>query len=92
MFGTPREPEQAHSSRVVLLRGFDELPNSALIPVSTAAAMRGVSESTEWATAKNDPDYPPLLKLSPRCTRIQVGKYRHYLSIKAGEQPAVGAA
>ena len=75
-----------------MLRGFDDLPNSALMPVSMAAAVRGVSESTEWATAKNDPDYPPLLKLSPRCTRIQVGKYRHYLSVKAGEQLARGAA
>jgi hypothetical protein len=87
---TARDLKHAHQSRADHLRGFDDLPNIALIPVGTAAAVRGVSERTEWATAKADPDYPPLLKLSPRCTRIQVGQYRQYLRLKAGE--AVGEA
>ncbi len=85
--------KQAHLSRVDLLRGFDDLPNSALMPLSLGAAVRDVCESTEWVAAKVDPDYPPLLKLSARCTRIQVGKYREYLRVKAGDvvEAAAGA-
>jgi hypothetical protein len=85
MSATEQEAKQAQPSRADRLRDFDHLPNDALIAISTAAAVRGVSESTEWATAKADPEYPRLLKLSPRCTRVQVGAYRLYLRVKAGE-------
>lgn len=82
--------ETGHSAttlegRAQLLRGFDELPDSALVDITVVAAVQGVAESTAWLRAKKDPDHPQPIRVSTRCTRFRAGGLRRYVAIKAGE-------
>lgn len=45
----------------------------ALLKLSTAAMVAGVSEATLYRRAKDDPTFPPLVRIGARCTRIRAG-------------------
>ena len=62
---------------------FDALPNAALISINTLAAVNGQGVSTLWRHCKQDPDFPRPIRLSPGCTRFNVGEIRAYLAKKA---------
>ncbi len=62
---------------------FDKLPDSALIAISAVAAVMGKGVSTVWRDIRNDPDFPPPIRLSAGCTRFRVGDFRRYLAAKA---------
>jgi len=49
----------------------------------------GCSESHTWWLAKNDPDFPPLIKLSQRCTVVNRDQLLAYVDKKA--QQTAGA-
>lgn len=78
------ELDRSRPSRAERSRGFDALPDSALISVDTWAALQGVSRSTAWARIKSDPAHPRPLRLSRGCTRLKAGECRAYLSSKQG--------
>ncbi len=62
---------------------FDTLPNAALISIKALAAVQGQGVSTLWRHCKQDPDFPKPIRLSPGCTRFNVGEIRAYLAKKA---------
>lgn len=70
----PRPPNVSH---------FDTLPNAALISIKALAAVNGQGVSTLWRHCKEDPDFPRPIRLSPGCTRFNVGDIRAYLAKKA---------
>lgn len=70
----PRQPNVSH---------FDTLPNAALISIKALAAVNGQGVSTLWRHCKQDPDFPKPIRLSPGCTRFNVGDIRAYLAKKA---------
>lgn len=47
-----------------------------------AADLLGVGLSTFWLIAKNDPDFPSLISLSPRCTVVREQDLADYLNRK----------
>jgi predicted DNA-binding transcriptional regulator AlpA len=56
----------------------------ALLKLSTAAAVSGMSEATLYRRAKSDPTFPPLIKMGLRCTRIRAGDLTAWLASKGG--------
>ena len=54
----------------------------ALLRMRTAAAVSGMSEATLYRRAKTDPDFPKLVKLGTRCTRIRAGDLTAWLASK----------
>ena len=62
---------------------FDTLPNAANISIKAFAAVNGQGVSTLWRHCKQDPDFPRPIRLSPGCTRFNVGEIRAYLAKKA---------
>ncbi len=62
---------------------FDKLPNSAQISIQALAVVNGQGVSTLWRNCKEDPDFPRPIRLSPGCTRFNVGDIRAYLLKKA---------
>lgn len=71
---TPLTPNVSH---------FDTLPNAANISIKAFAAVNGQGVSTLWRHCKQDPDFPRPIRLSPGCTRFNVGEIRAYLAKKA---------
>lgn len=65
----------------------------ALLRLSTAATIIGGGVSTVYTLAKNDPDFPILIKMGARCTRIRAGGLTDWLQRKAAkaEQDAAAA-
>ena len=43
----------------------------------------GVSKAKFWLLAKEDPDFPELIKLSPRCTIVREDELDAYVDKKA---------
>lgn len=76
--------DRPHPTRAERAKGFDDLPDSALVSVDTWAAIQGVSRSTAWARIKADPQHPRPLRLSRGCTRFKAGDLRSYLTAKQG--------
>lgn len=67
---------------------FDTLPNAANISIKAVAVVSGRGVSTLWRDCKQDPDFPRPIRLSPGCTRFNVGEIRAYLAKKvAASQP-----
>jgi len=62
---------------------FDALPNAALVSIQALSAINGQGVSTLWRHCKQDPDFPKPIRLSPGCTRFNVGEIRAYLAKKA---------
>ncbi|MDP3835038.1 MAG: hypothetical protein Q8Q82_13835 [Hydrogenophaga sp.] len=48
-----------------------------------AAQALGCSESHFWWLAKNDPDFPPLIKLGPKWTVVRDADLAAYVDKKA---------
>jgi predicted DNA-binding transcriptional regulator AlpA len=53
-----------------------------------AAAYLGMGESTLWAKSKTDPDFPPLIRLSPRITLVTKESLDRYIELKATQSVA----
>ena len=56
----------------------------ALLKLSTAAAVAGISETTIYRKAASDPTFPKLVKLGRRCTRIRAGDLTAWLALQVG--------
>jgi predicted DNA-binding transcriptional regulator AlpA len=56
----------------------------ALLKMSTAAAVAGLSEATLYRKAATDPTFPRLVKMGARCTRIRAGDLTAWLAAQAG--------
>ena len=56
----------------------------ALLKLSTAAAVAGLSEATLYRKAKSDPTFPRLVKMGSRCTRIRAGDLTAWLAAQGG--------
>lgn len=54
-----------------------------LLRPKDAAKMLGIGLSTFWVWAKKDPDFPPLVKLSTRCTAVRVSDLQAYVDRKS---------
>jgi len=67
------------------------MQGNALRPAK-AADYLGVGLSTFWLKAKTDPDFPPLIKLSPRTTVVQQAALDRYLATKAAQTLASAPA
>ncbi len=48
-----------------------------------AAQMLGIGLSTFWLRVKTDPDFPPLIKLSPRTCVVRTADLEAYVTGKA---------
>ncbi len=48
-----------------------------------AADALGISETTFWARAKDDPDFPPLIRLTARCTVVREQDLIDYVELKS---------
>ena len=84
---TPKASRSVHFSQPKPPRPnvshFDTLPNAANISIKAFAAVNGQGVSTLWRHCKQDPDFPKPIRLSPGCTRFNVGDIRAYLAKKA---------
>ncbi len=67
------KPQPLHAAQIA----------EALLKLSTAAQISGVSESTLYRKAAADPSFPKLIKMGKRCTRIQAGAFMAWLSKQA---------
>lgn len=56
----------------------------ALLKLSTAVAISGMSEATLRRRATSDPTFPKLVKMGKRCTRIRAGDLTAWLSAQGG--------
>jgi predicted DNA-binding transcriptional regulator AlpA len=59
---------------------FDQLPDSAMVPVKAFSAMLDAGDSTIWRRAKNEPDFPKPIRLGTKCTRWNVGQIRSFIA------------
>ncbi len=71
--GNSINPQPLHAAQVA----------DALLKLSTAAAVAGISEQTIYRKAKADPTFPKLIKLGARCTRIRAGDLSAWLRAQA---------
>lgn len=46
----------------------------------------GISLASFWRIAKAEPDFPQLIKLSPRCTVVRAAELSAYMDKKASSQ------
>lgn len=71
---TERKPQPLHAAQIA----------DALLKLSTAAVLAGLSEATLYRKAKSDPTFPRLVKMGKRCTRIRAGDLTAWLAAQAG--------
>ena len=65
------------------LSQFDQLPDSAMVPVKLFGAVLNAGVSTIWRRAKAEPDsFPQPRRLGVKCTRFNVGDIRAFLAGK----------
>lgn len=57
--------------------------DDALLKLSTASQIAGISEPTIYRRAASDPTFPKLVRLGARCTRIRAGDLRRWLAEQA---------
>ena len=58
-----------------ILKNFDALPDSAHVPVTTAAGLLGISDVTAWRWCKSG-KLPKPRKIGDNSTRLNVGELR----------------
>ena len=61
---------------------FDQLPDSAMVPVKSFGAVLNAGNSTIWRRAKTEPDFPQPIRLGTKCTRWKVGDIRAFIAGK----------
>lgn len=83
-----KSPRAAPAEQPVAL----SLLPTAMLKVPTAALVSGLSVATIYRRAKDDPTFPRLHRLGPRCTRIRAGELDAWLSAHAAERPTDAAA
>lgn len=76
-------PQSRAPVRRVDISHFDDLPDDAMVPIKTLAALIDKGESTIWRNCQEVPDFPKPIRLGPCCTRFKVGDIRAYLAAKA---------
>lgn len=79
---TPMRPDVSH---------FDKLPDSAMVTVKALAELLGQGYSTIWRKCHEEPGFPQPIRMSPGCTRFNVGAIRVYLATKVSGTGALGA-
>jgi predicted DNA-binding transcriptional regulator AlpA len=52
---------------------------SALLTITTAGAIGGMSSATIYRKAASDPSFPTLVRIGKRCTRIRAGEWLAWL-------------
>lgn len=57
--------------------------NPLVVRPQKAANILGISLSSFWLKAKSDPDFPTLIKLSPRTTVVRLSDLEKYITAKA---------
>ena len=57
--------------------------DDALLKMTTAAAIAGLSQPTLYRRAASDPTFPKLVRLGRRCTRIRAGDLKRWLAEQA---------
>ena len=62
---------------------FDQLPDSAMVPVKAVSALLDAGDSTVWRRAKLESDFPQPIRLGTKCTRWKVGDIRAFIAAKA---------
>ena len=62
---------------------FDQLPDSAMVPVKSFSAVLNAGDSTIWRRAKAEPDFPQPIRLGVKCTRWKVGDIRAFIAARA---------
>lgn len=67
------KPQPLHAAQIA----------DALLTIRTASAVSGLSPATLYRKAANDPAFPKLIKMGPRCTRIRAGDLTAWLSKQA---------
>ena len=67
-------PQPLHAAQVA----------DALLTMRTSAAVSGLSEATLYRKAATDPNFPKLIRLGTRCTRIRAGDLAAWLRAQAG--------
>lgn len=72
--GNDRNPQSLHVAQIA----------DALLRMKTAAQIAGLSQASLYRRAASDPTFPPLIKLSARCTRIRAGDLTAWLAAQAG--------
>ncbi|MCC7151291.1 MAG: AlpA family phage regulatory protein [Rubrivivax sp.] len=73
----PKRRREAQPLHVVQL-------DDALLKLSTASAVAGLSVPTLYRLAKSDPTFPKFIKMGQRCTRIRAGDLTAWLAARAG--------
>ena len=59
---------------------FDQLPDSAMVPVKAFSAVLDAGESTIWSRAQLESGFPKPVKLVKKCTRWKVGDIRAFMA------------
>jgi predicted DNA-binding transcriptional regulator AlpA len=86
---TPTKPRRAAPAEQPVALSL--LP-TAMLKVPTAALVSGLSIATIYRRSKDDPTFPRLHRLGPRCTRIRAGELDAWLAAHAAERPIEAAA
>ncbi len=64
------------------LSHISKLPDEALVSIQTLAALTEQGISTVWRKLSTDPDYPEVVHLGTRCTRVRLGEVRKLIANK----------
>lgn len=59
---------------------------SALLTITTAGAIGGMSSATIYRKAAADPSFPRLVRIGKRCTRIRAGEWLAWLDAQGAGQ------
>jgi predicted DNA-binding transcriptional regulator AlpA len=78
----PSDTKPKRPSRAELTHLFSALDEEAMIDMELAAAVLDSSKATIWRLMKEDPDFPKIVRLSKRSTKIRVGDLLEYLRKK----------
>lgn len=58
---------------------------SALLTITTAGAIGGMSSATIYRKAASDPSFPNLVRIGKRCTRIRAGEWLAWLDAQGAK-------
>lgn len=58
---------------------------SALLTITTAGAIGGMSSATIYRKAASDPSFPKFVRIGRRCTRIRAREWLAYLDAQGAK-------